>query len=184
MKRVTPKMTPAPPTTVTTQAEGLQQTEQVEGLVNGAFGPGEVLPDVIGEGDQRVALRLGGHGRRCQQQHEERQQAAHDAIVHAMTGTILKPAPRRPDDKLLAWYDREAADLPWRRTDDPWAIWLAEIMLQQTQVTTVIPYYERFLQRFPDLPSLAAAELDEVLKLWEGLGYYSRRAICTGRRVN
>ena len=83
-------------------------------------------------------------------------------------------APRRPDDKLLAWYDREAADLPWRRNDDPWAIWLAEIMLQQTQVATVIPYYERFLQRFPDVPSLAAADLDEVLKLWEGLGYYSR----------
>ena len=80
----------------------------------------------------------------------------------------------RPDDNLLHWYDREAADLPWRRSRDPWAIWLAEVMLQQTQVTTVIPWYERFLQQFPDVSSLAAAELDEVLSLWEGLGYYSR----------
>ena len=80
----------------------------------------------------------------------------------------------RPDDSLLLWYDREAADLPWRRRRDPYAIWLAEIMLQQTQVETVIPYYERFLRHCPDLPALAAAQLDEVLKLWEGLGYYSR----------
>ena len=80
----------------------------------------------------------------------------------------------RPDDSLLIWYDREAADLPWRRRRDPYAIWLAEIMLQQTQVETVIPYYERFLRHCPDLPALAAAQLDEVLKLWEGLGYYSR----------
>ena len=80
----------------------------------------------------------------------------------------------RPDDSLLTWYEHEAADLPWRRRRDPYAIWLAEIMLQQTQVNTVIPYYERFLRHCPDLPALAAAELDEVLKLWEGLGYYSR----------
>ncbi len=80
----------------------------------------------------------------------------------------------RPDDSLLRWYDREAADLPWRRRRDPYAVWLAEIMLQQTQVNTVIPYYERFLHTFPGLPTLAAAGLDEVLKLWEGLGYYSR----------
>ena len=78
------------------------------------------------------------------------------------------------DEDLLDWYDREAADLPWRRRRDPYAIWLAEIMLQQTQVTTVIPYYNRFLQRFPAIPSLAAAELDDVLRLWQGLGYYSR----------
>ena len=80
----------------------------------------------------------------------------------------------RPDGRLLDWYEREAADLPWRRSRDPYAIWLAEIMLQQTQVNTVIPYYERFLQRFPDIASLAAADMDEVLKLWEGLGYYRR----------
>lgn len=84
------------------------------------------------------------------------------------------PADARPDGRLLDWYEREAADLPWRRSRDPYAIWLAEIMLQQTQVATVIPYYRRFLQHFPDIASLAAADLDEVLKLWEGLGYYSR----------
>ena len=75
---------------------------------------------------------------------------------------------------LLGWYEREAADLPWRRRSDPYAIWLAEIMLQQTRVETVIPYYERFLRQCPDVAALAEASLDEVLKLWEGLGYYSR----------
>src|SRR5215212_5496516 len=75
---------------------------------------------------------------------------------------------------LLNWYDAHAADLPFRRTHDPYRIWLSEIMLQQTQVTTVIPYFERFLARFPTVESLAAAPLDDVLKLWEGLGYYSR----------
>jgi A/G-specific adenine glycosylase len=75
---------------------------------------------------------------------------------------------------LLAWYDRAAADLPWRQTSDPYRIWLSEIMLQQTQVATVIPYYERFLTMFPSVNDLAAAPLDSVLKLWEGLGYYSR----------
>ncbi len=91
-----------------------------------------------------------------------------------MKPATATPVDARPDGRLLDWYEREAADLPWRRTSDPWAIWLAEIMLQQTQVRTVIPYYERFLRRFPDIASLAAADLDEVLKLWEGLGYYSR----------
>jgi A/G-specific adenine glycosylase len=75
---------------------------------------------------------------------------------------------------LLAWYDRAAADLPWRRTRDPYPIWLSEIMLQQTQVATVIPYFERFLADFPTLEALASAPLDRVLKRWEGLGYYSR----------
>lgn len=78
----------------------------------------------------------------------------------------------QPD--LLAWYDHAAADLPWRRTRDPYHVWLSEIMLQQTQVETVIPYYERFLSAFPTVEALAAAPLDDVLKLWEGLGYYSR----------
>ena len=65
-------------------------------------------------------------------------------------------------------------DLPWQRTRDPYRIWLSEIMLQQTQVAAVVPYYERFLARFPDLASLAAASHDEVLALWSGLGYYAR----------
>lgn len=75
---------------------------------------------------------------------------------------------------LHAWYSREARDLPWRRTSDPYAIWVAETMLQQTQVATVIPYYARWLDRFPDLPTLAAADEGEVLRLWQGLGYYRR----------
>lgn len=75
---------------------------------------------------------------------------------------------------LLVWYERHRRDLPWRRTKDPYAIWVAEIMLQQTRVDTVIAYYERFLSQFPTLESLAAAPLDTVLKSWEGLGYYAR----------
>lgn len=75
---------------------------------------------------------------------------------------------------LLAWYAANARDLPWRRTRDPYAIWISEIMLQQTRIPTAIPYYERFLKRFPTVRRLARARLDTVLKLWEGLGYYTR----------
>ena len=75
---------------------------------------------------------------------------------------------------LAGWYARGHRDLPWRRTRDPYRIWVSEIMLQQTRVETAIPYYERFLVRFPDVEALAAADLDEVLKAWEGLGYYAR----------
>ncbi len=77
-------------------------------------------------------------------------------------------------DKLLAWWDANRADLPWRRTTDPYAIWIAEVMLQQTQIAAVIPYYQRWLTRFPTVAALAAASWDEALKLWEGLGYYGR----------
>lgn len=76
--------------------------------------------------------------------------------------------------QLLDWYDRHAAALPWRDSRDPYRVWLSEIMLQQTQVETVIPYYLRFLAAYPTVTELAAAPLDDVLKLWEGLGYYSR----------
>ncbi|RMG95930.1 MAG: A/G-specific adenine glycosylase [Chloroflexi bacterium] len=76
--------------------------------------------------------------------------------------------------KLLAWWDADHADLPWRRTRDPYAIWVAEVMLQQTQISTVIPYFERWMARFPTVEALAGASLSEVLKMWEGLGYYSR----------
>jgi A/G-specific adenine glycosylase len=75
---------------------------------------------------------------------------------------------------LLAWYRAGHRELPWRRTRDPYAIWVSEIMLQQTQVATVVPFYERFLQRFPTVADLTAASTDEVLRLWAGLGYYSR----------
>jgi A/G-specific adenine glycosylase len=77
-------------------------------------------------------------------------------------------------DRLLRWYENHARDLPWRQTDDPYAIWIAEVMLQQTQVETVIPYYQRWLRTFPDVNSLAQATTDQVLVLWEGLGYYRR----------
>jgi A/G-specific adenine glycosylase len=83
-------------------------------------------------------------------------------------------APTRRQGELLAWYRRAARDLPWRRTRDPYAVWVSEIMLQQTRVETVIAYYERFLERFPTLRTLAEAPLPEVLKAWEGLGYYRR----------
>ncbi len=76
--------------------------------------------------------------------------------------------------KLLAWYAKNARDLPWRRTHDPYCIWVSEIMLQQTQVATVIPYYQRFLKSFPNVVSLANARERSVLRLWEGLGYYRR----------
>ena len=76
--------------------------------------------------------------------------------------------------RLRAWYDAHARDLPWRRTKDPYAIWLSEIMLQQTQVATVKPYFERFLHRLPTIAALAQADEHEVLRLWEGLGYYRR----------
>lgn len=75
---------------------------------------------------------------------------------------------------LLAWYRAERRDLPWRRTRDPYAIWVSETMLQQTRVEAVIPYYERFLARFPTVGALASADLDDVLSQWAGLGYYSR----------
>jgi len=75
---------------------------------------------------------------------------------------------------LLAWFAQSARDLPWRRTLDPYHVWLSEIMLQQTQMDRAVSYYTRFLERFPDIESLARAQEDEVLKLWEGLGYYSR----------
>ena len=75
---------------------------------------------------------------------------------------------------LLKWFAAHARDLPWRRTFDPYAIWISEIMLQQTQVKTVIPYWERWMRELPDTAALAAAPQDKVLKLWEGLGYYTR----------
>ncbi|MCR4412369.1 MAG: A/G-specific adenine glycosylase [Thermoguttaceae bacterium] len=76
--------------------------------------------------------------------------------------------------RLRAWFARHARDLPWRRTRDPYAIWISEIMLQQTQVATVKPYFERFLRAFPTIESLARADLRDVLRQWEGLGYYRR----------
>jgi A/G-specific adenine glycosylase len=75
---------------------------------------------------------------------------------------------------LTGWYERVKRDLPWRRTHDPYAIWISEIMLQQTRVAAAIPYYERFLEAFPDSQALARAPQERVLALWSGLGYYTR----------
>ncbi|MEK6674085.1 MAG: A/G-specific adenine glycosylase [Planctomycetota bacterium] len=76
--------------------------------------------------------------------------------------------------RLLHWYDRNKRDLPWRRTNDPYAIWVSEIMLQQTRVETVLDYYDRFLKRFPTVGALAKAKDQDVLQIWQGLGYYRR----------
>jgi A/G-specific adenine glycosylase len=76
--------------------------------------------------------------------------------------------------ELVRWFEREHRPMPWRSDPSPYKVWISEIMLQQTQVVTVIPYFDRFLARFPSVEALAAADLQDVLKLWEGLGYYSR----------
>lgn len=87
---------------------------------------------------------------------------------------LTGPALTRFRKKLLSWFANFQRELPWRRTRDPYRVWLSEIMLQQTRVAAAIPYYERFLGRFPDVRALANAPEEEVLRLWAGLGYYSR----------
>ncbi|MBX6361665.1 MAG: A/G-specific adenine glycosylase [Acidobacterium ailaaui] len=92
-----------------------------------------------------------------------------------MGGTLFSAAQVRQFRRLLlAWYDAHARDLPWRRTRDPYAIWVSEIMLQQTRVNAVLDHYARFLARFPTVQKLAVAEEPEVLAVWSGLGYYRR----------
>jgi A/G-specific adenine glycosylase len=87
----------------------------------------------------------------------------------------LKPQPLRTfQSRLLAWFRAYRRELPWRGSRDPYRVWVAEIMLQQTRIAAVLPYYERFLRRFPDARALARARQPEVLKFWSGLGYYSR----------
>ncbi len=87
----------------------------------------------------------------------------------------MKPPATRPwPERLLAWYRSHCRELPWRSDPAPYRVWISEIMLQQTQVATVRPYFDRFLDRFPDLPTLASANPQDLLKAWEGLGYYSR----------
>jgi A/G-specific adenine glycosylase len=84
---------------------------------------------------------------------------------------------------LWAWYDAHGRDLPWRRTRDPYAIWVSEIMLQQTQVNSAVPYFERWMERFPTVDSLAQADEEQALALWQGLGYYRRcRMLLEGAR--
>jgi A/G-specific adenine glycosylase len=91
-----------------------------------------------------------------------------------LSGSFEYTNPMTLARRLHEWFEKNQRDLPWRRTKDPYCIWLSEIMLQQTRVTAVIPYYERFLERFPDYGSLAAASESELLAMWSGLGYYSR----------
>ena len=87
----------------------------------------------------------------------------------------MSPAnPNVPWKRLLSWYRANRREMPWRGSRDPYAVWVSETMLQQTRIETVRGYFARFLARFPDVRALAAAETGEVLKLWEGLGYYSR----------
>jgi A/G-specific adenine glycosylase len=88
----------------------------------------------------------------------------------------MMPLPQKSkiQSRLLQWFKKKGRDLPWRKTRDPYGIWVSEIMLQQTQVATVIPYYHNFLKSFPTVHHLAKANLSKVLKVWEGLGYYSR----------
>jgi len=103
---------------------------------------------------------------------------------------VTKSAAKRPrrgppheTELLLAWYEQYQRPLPWRRTRDPYAIWVSEVMLQQTQVATVIDYYQRWLERFPTVDALARASEDDVLHAWQGLGYYSRaRRLLEGAR--
>ena len=82
--------------------------------------------------------------------------------------------PKNIAKQVIGWYSKHRRPLPWRRTRDPYAIWISEVMLQQTQVQTTIPYYRRFLSRFPNVETLAKADLQDVLKTWENMGYYSR----------
>ena len=77
-------------------------------------------------------------------------------------------------EPLLAWFGQAARSMPWRENPTPYRVWISEIMLQQTRVSAVIPYYERFLKELPDVAALAACDDEKLMKLWEGLGYYSR----------
>ncbi|MBI3913813.1 MAG: A/G-specific adenine glycosylase, partial [Chloroflexi bacterium] len=92
-----------------------------------------------------------------------------------MTESAIRNRKSEISSRLLAWYAKHKRDLPWRRdAHNPYRVWISETLLQQTQVTTVIPYYKKFLERFPSVRVLARARLDTVLKVWEGAGYYAR----------
>ena len=98
------------------------------------------------------------------------------SIAGPLTIVIVKSEPERREfrRRLLAWFDEHARDLPWRRTSDPYAIWVSEIMLQQTRVAAVLDHYDLFMRRYPTVAALAAAAEDDVLAIWSGLGYYRR----------
>ncbi len=94
--------------------------------------------------------------------------------LHRMNERLSGAGLKKLRRDLLEWFDRHRRELPWRASRDPYRVWIAEVMLQQTRIAAVIPYYERFLARFPEVSALARAPEREVLKLWSGLGYYSR----------
>lgn len=106
----------------------------------------------------------------------KRRSAAQLSLLPQGEPPAVDPAERDRSIPVLLgrWFDASARDLPWRRGRTPYAVWLSEVMLQQTRVDTVVPYFHRFLDRFPDVRALAEADLDEVLRLWSGLGYYRR----------
>lgn len=87
---------------------------------------------------------------------------------------MKKNTTRKIQQSLTRWYQKNSLDLPWRKTVDPYRVWVSEVMLQQTRIETVIPYYNRFMEKFPDVRKLAGSDVQQVLKLWEGLGYYAR----------
>ena len=96
------------------------------------------------------------------------------SIIARKDFTVNELYKKQVRNALVSWFLEEKRDLPWRKTTDPYKIWVSEVMLQQTKVDTVIPYYERFIAKYPSLESLANADEGELLKEWEGLGYYSR----------
>ena len=106
----------------------------------------------------------------------ESTKVGYPSIIGAAQKTMASTQARSRDfaAALTEWYRRCRRDLPWRHTGDPYAIWVSEVMLQQTRVETVIPYYARFLARFPDIRALACAAEQDLLAIWAGLGYYSR----------
>src|SRR4029077_12918680 len=92
-----------------------------------------------------------------------------------MNHPVFTPSQRRMvQRRLLSWFDRNRRDLPWRNNRDPYSIWVSEVMLQQTQVATVLRYFEPFIRAFPTVKALAAATEQQVLRRWEGMGYYRR----------
>lgn len=92
----------------------------------------------------------------------------------ALTERINMPNVEEFQQDLISWFEAEQRDLPWRKDNDPYKVWVSEIMLQQTRVETVIPYFQRFLEKYPTIESFAEADEESILKIWEGLGYYSR----------
>ncbi len=132
-------------------------------------------------GSRQTPARPSAGSRQNQDQERAPRRRASSGEEGASAPPSAPPDPSERDREIAAalgaWFDRVARDLPWRRTRDPYAIWLSEVMLQQTRVDTVIPYYERFLARYPTVSALASAEIDDVLSLWSGLGYYRRARV-------